>query len=200
MLLHCVGRHVRLEELWNSRARPTFHNPLSVVRVSECVTMIGLGTDMENDFRQNMQDDRGHLRQSVAAFDATKSSSSSFTRPNDHADHQSIMATLLGAMERNPLIALTAAATLTAIVVIALKPSRQPKSKLRVLEQRAIRQAKETERQLKSALNRSGVPNGVENLVGAFTTRLSSLDANRLEALCEQAMSMLNRTVQQIRR
>jgi hypothetical protein len=162
--------------------------------------MIGWETDMENEIRHGKPGEVDHLRQSVAAFDSTKPSSSAYTRPSSPADQPSVMATLVGAVERNPLIAVTAAAALTAIVVIALKPSRQPQSKLRALEQRAIRQARETERQLKSALNRSGVSSGFEHLVGAVTTGLSSLDASRLEALREQAMSMLNRTVQQIRR
>jgi heme exporter protein D len=154
---------------------------------------------MENDIRQAKQRESDDLERSVAAFDATNPSSSSYERPDNKASEPSAMSSIVDVIERNPLIALAAAASLTAIVVIALKPSRQPKSQFRSLEKRAIRQARQTERQLKSAFNRMSVPNGIENLVGAVTTRLSSLDASRLDELREQAMSMLNRTVQKIR-
>lgn len=146
--------------------------------------------------------EHGDLRASVAAFDepGTTGMRQPPTSSNEQAANApaTLFDEVMGAVQRNPVLAIGTVAVLSAITVMALKPSSTPQSKLRALERRAVRQINDAEKQLKSALNRSGVSSGLENIAGTVTARLAALDASQLEPLKQRATAVFNQTLDRL--
>ncbi len=141
--------------------------------------------------------EHGDLRASVAAFDEPGTMSTGQSRSAGSVQ-PTLFDEVIGAVQRNPVLAIGTVAVLSAITVMALKPSRTPPSKLRALERRAVRQINSAEKQLASALDRSGVSSGMENIAAALTSRLAALDASQLEPLKQRASAVLNQTLDRL--
>jgi hypothetical protein len=149
--------------------------------------------------------EHGDLRAGVAAFDqpGTMSArqpplSGPSSGPSSGNGQATLFEEVIGAVQRNPVLAIGTVAVLSAITVMALKPSRTPQTKLRALERRAMRQITDAEKQLKSALDRSGVSSSLENIAGTVTARLAALDANQLEPLKQRATAVFNQTLDRL--
>ena len=150
---------------------------------------------------QTANQEHGDLRASAAAFDepGTRNVRQPPMSGNGSGNGQAtLFEEVIGAVQRNPVLAIGTVAVLSAITVMALKPSRAPQLKLRALERRAVRQINDAEKQLKSAFNRSGVSSGFENIAGTVTARLAALDANQLEPLKQRATAVFNQTLDRL--
>ena len=117
--------------------------------------------------------------------------------PQQSTDHGQLpfVDYVVGAIQRNPLLAVAGAVAVTALVVVVLKPSPQPQSKLRNIERRAMKEIGAAERRLRSAARRSGVADSIEQLTASLSSRLGSLDMSQLAPLKDQASEMLSRAV-----
>lgn len=115
----------------------------------------------------------------------------------DGATDPSVYDLVVGAVERNPILALGAVAALGAITVMALYP-RRPESNLQALERQARRRAGELERSLKSGLDNSGLSRGFDDLSGALAQRLASADFSALEPIGRRASTLLDRAMERV--
>lgn len=116
----------------------------------------------------------------------------------DATGEPDIFQTVIGAAERNPVLALTAVAAIGAIAAMALMPSRTPPSRLRALERQARRQAADIERGIRRGLDRSGVARGVDELSSALAAWFGNVDLARLEPLGERALSYVERALDRL--
>lgn len=114
------------------------------------------------------------------------------------SDEPSVYEMVVGAVERNPILALGAVAALGAITVMALTPRRAPESNVRALERHARRQAAELERTLKRGLDNSGLSRGFEDFSGALAQRLASADLSALEPIGQRASALLDRALDRV--
>lgn len=129
-------------------------------------------------------------------------------RPSsDDSEHQhatdamaepSVYDLVVGAVERNPLLALGAVAALGAITVIALSPRRAPESNLRAIERQARRHAADLERSVRSGLNNSGLSRSFEDFSGALAQRLASADLSALAPIGQRASSLFDRAMDRV--
>ncbi len=113
------------------------------------------------------------------------------------ADEPTVYEMVVGAVERNPMLALGAVAALGAITVMALTP-RRPESNMRALERQARRHAAELEKSVKSGLNNSGLTRSFEDFSTALAQRLASADLSALEPLGQRASTLLDRAMDRV--
>ncbi len=114
------------------------------------------------------------------------------------ADEPDIFRAVIGAAERNPVLALTAVAAIGAITAMALMPSRTPTSRLRALERQARRRAADIERGIQCGLDRSGVARGMDELSSALAARFGDVDLSRLEPLGARVLSYVERALDRL--
>lgn len=112
-------------------------------------------------------------------------------------DEASVYEMVVGAVERNPLLALGAVAALGAITVMALTP-RRPESNVRALERQARRHAADLERRVRSGIDNSGLTRSLEDFSGALAQRLATADLSALEPLGQRASSLLDRALDRV--
>lgn len=142
-------------------------------------------------------EERAALQRNAASLD---SSDNRYRNGSDQApaDQASLFEHAVGAVQRNPVLAVATVAVASAIVVMALKPSRTPQSKIRALERRAARQLEAAEQQLRNVYARSGVGSTLEGVAASLASRLATLDASQLDPLRERATAAFNRAVDRI--
>jgi hypothetical protein len=150
---------------------------------------------VHQDVKAAVHNDQQYLQHSVAAFDSPKPAGSVSGSPPIPTSQSSLFELSIAAVKANPVLAVAAVASVTALTVMLLRPARTPQSTFRAFEKRAVAQSKLAEKRISQAVRNSGVPGRLENLVGATTARLSSLDPAQLEPLRMQAMDMANRVL-----
>lgn len=113
------------------------------------------------------------------------------------SDEPTVYEMVVGAVERNPLLALGAVAALGAITVMALTP-RRPESNVRALERQARRHAADLERRVRSGFENSGLSRSLEDFSGALAQRLATADLSALEPLGQRASTLLDRALDRV--
>ncbi len=110
----------------------------------------------------------------------------------------SVYGAIATTVERHPLLTAAAVATAGAIVVLALKPSSTPRSRLKSFERRLERETRNLERRLRASADRSGLSDGISNLIGTMGDRLSSVDVSRMSPFTDRASAIAGRIVDRI--
>lgn len=129
---------------------------------------------------------------------------------NGASPHQpSLLDMATGAVQRNPVLAVAAVATVSALAVMALKSARRPKSRLQIggydierqlrdIERQATPRLRAAEKRMRRAVEGSGISSAVEDFAAATAAKLSALDASQLEPLKQRAGDMFNDVVARI--
>lgn len=110
----------------------------------------------------------------------------------------SVYGAIATTVERHPLLTVAAVATAGAIIALALKPSNMPRSRLKSFERRLEREARGLERRLRATADRSGLSDGIGNLIGAVSDRLASIDMSRMGPVTDRASDIAGRVIDRI--
>lgn len=113
------------------------------------------------------------------------------------------------AVRRNPMLAVAAVASVSALAVMALKYRKRPASgidlslsdigsRLRDIERRAVPQIRRAERQLQKSLSQSRLADGVADLAASLTSRLAALDSGQLDRLKDRASEALSQVASKV--